>query len=882
MPDSEHPPSSTTDTPGIVTASAPASTVAGRTKIVVIGLGMVGHRTVTEILDRDPGADITVIAEEAGPAYDRVALSSYVSSGDRNSLSLGDFPESVTVVRGLATGIDTEQMTVAVQGLGQASDVQYDELILATGSRPFVPPVPGHDLPGCIVYRTLDDLDSMRELLDAAGAEDRDHDGDGTRTLRGAVIGGGLLGLEAANALRLLGAQPHVLERSDRLMPLQVDEAGGALLAEKMEDLGVRVHTSTGVASINSYADGSGQLDLDLGKDGVLTVDVVVFATGIRPADSLADAAGLDRGERGGILVDRMCRTTVASISAVGEVAAVDGVCYGLVAPGYEMARIVADRVTGADPAPFDDPDMSTKLKLLGVDVGSFGDALGTAQGARNLVVNDPVAGRYGRLVLSKDGKSLLGGVLVGDTDNYSVLRSMVGAELPANALSFLAQVGEDAPAIGVEALPDDAQICSCNAVTKKDLCSAIRDGACSIADLKGCTRAGTSCGSCVGLMSKVLQAEGVEQSTAVCEHFHQSRAELFQIVSSTGIRDFTTFITRFGTGGGCEICKPTLASIFATLNSGDHVLDGDRAALQDTNDRFLANIQRNGSYSVVPRMPAGQVTAEQLIACGEIARDFDLALKVTGAQRIDMFGARVEQLPEIWERLIDAGMESGQAYGKSLRAVKSCVGTDWCRYGQQDSVKMAVDLELRYRGLRSPHKLKMGVSGCARECAEARGKDVGVIATENGWNLYVGGNGGATPRHAQLLASELDDATLIRYIDRFLGFYVRTADRLQRTAVWMEETDGGLEHIRKVVCEDSLGIGSDLEKFVARHVDNYVDEWKAVLDDPVKKNRFITFVNAPKEADPEIRFGKQDGRKVPLPMPSPRRASERSPAMSS
>ncbi|MBY8864082.1 nitrite reductase (NAD(P)H), partial [Nocardia sp. CA2R105] len=298
----------------------------------------------------------------------------------------------------------------------------------------------------------------------------------------------------------------------------------------------------------------------------------------------------------------------------------------------------------------------------------------------------------------------------------------------------------------------------------------------------------------------------GVAMSTALCEHFGQSRAELFEIVQVTGIRTFSGLITQYGTGSGCDICKPTVASILASTAS-EHILDGEQAALQDTNDHFLANLQKNGTYSVVPRMPGGEVTAEQLITIGQIAKEFDLYLKVTGGQRIDMFGARVEQLPRIWQRLVDAGMESGHAYGKSLRTVKSCVGSSWCRYGQQDSVGMAVLLEKRYRGLRSPHKLKLAVSGCARECAEARGKDVGVIATEHGWNLYVGGNGGLTPKHAVLLAGDLDDQTLIRYIDRYLMFYIRTADRLQRTAPWQESLDGGIEHVRQVVCQDSLGI---------------------------------------------------------------------------
>jgi nitrite reductase (NADH) large subunit len=839
---------------------------------------MVGHRTVTEILDRDPSARVTVISGEKCHAYDRVALSSYVSSWDRSLLEMSDLPEHVDVVHAQATGIDRDARTVTCDdGAGGQPTVRYDHLVLATGSYAWVPPVPGHDLPGCTVYRTLDDLDDIRRIVEDARSVGREP--------VGAVIGGGLLGLEAANALKLLGAKAHIIERSPRLMPIQVDADGGVLLAEKVRELGVEVHVDTGTDLIAESAERD-NLTLTLSSPvpapgepapenptiSELTVDVVVFATGVRPIDALADSATpepLPKAPRGGILTDRLCQTEDPHISAVGECAAVDGVCYGLVAPGYTTATIVADRLTGRTHTPFEDPDMSTKLKLLGVGVASFGDAHAVTPDARVLNITDPVTGVYKKLVMASDNATLLGGVLVGDVEAYSLLRPMVGAALPGDPVSFIAPTGAGAPEVGVSALPDAAQICSCNAVTKGELCGAIHDGAHSVGDLKTCTKAGTSCGSCVNLLKKLLDAEGIEQSKAVCGHFDQSRAELFEIASSTGIRDFTTFIRRFGTGHGCEVCKPTLASIFATLDSGDHVLDDGRAALQDSNDRFLANIQRNGSYSVVPRMPAGQVTAEQLIVVGEIARDFDLYVKVTGAQRIDMFGARVEQLPEIWRRLVDAGMESGQAYGKSLRAVKSCVGTDWCRYGQQDSVKMAVELELRYRGLRSPHKLKMGVSGCARECAEARSKDVGVIATEHGWNLYVGGNGGATPRHAELLAGDLDDSTLIAYIDRFLGFYVRTADRLQRTAHWIEETEGGLDHIRDVVCEDSLGIAGDLEEFVATHVDNYTDEWTRVLEDPEKLSRFVSFVNAPESPDPTIRFGQQDGRKVPLPAPA-------------
>ena len=384
--------------------------------------------------------------------------------------------------------------------------------------------------------------------------------------------------------------------------------------------------------------------------------------------------------------------------------------------------------------------------------------------------------------------------------------------------------------------------------------------GCADVPGVKACTKAGTSCSSCIPLMKRLLADSGVEVSKSLCEHFAFSRAQLFDIVKATGIATFSELIQKHGTGRGCDICKPTVASILASLE-GKHVLDGELASLQDTNDHFLANMQKNGTYSVVPRVPGGEILPEHLIVIGEVARDFNLYTKITGGQRIDMFGARVEQLPKIWKRLVDAGMESGHAYGKSLRTVKSCVGSEWCRFGVQESVGMAVRLELRYRGLRAPHKIKSGVSGCARECAEARSKDFGIIATENGWNLYLGGNGGFTPRHAELFASDLDDEQLITYIDRFLMFYVRTADRLQRTAPWIESLDGGMDYLKEVIVEDSLGICAELDAAMARHVDSYADEWRGVLEDPTKLSRFVSFVNAPDMADPSIEFDVERGQ---------------------
>lgn len=824
---------------------------------VVVGHGMVGHRFVEALRARDDAAEwkVTILCEEPLPAYDRVGLSSYVGAWDHKELALAgnDYPDDAAVDMRLgvrAETVDREERTVTTS-TGEVVD--YDALVFATGSYPFVPPIAGHDLDKCFVYRTLDDLDKIRSTAEAAGSG-----------AVGVVVGGGLLGLEAANALKKMGMTPHVIEFAPRLMPLQVDEGGGALLARLVTDLGLNVHAGVGTSSITENPSGRGVV-VELSDGSTIDAALLVFSAGVRPQDQLARDCGLDVGERGGILVDIGCRTEDPAIYAIGECAAVEGRCYGLVAPGYSTAEVVADRILGGA-AEFPGADMSTKLKLMGVDVASFGDAMAATPGALEVVFSDAPKGTYAKLVVSDDAKTLLGGILVGDATAYSLLRPLVGRELPGDPGSLISPAAEQ---VGIGALPDDAEICSCNGVTKGAICSAITDGACDVASVKSCTTAGTTCGGCLPSIKQLLAASGVVMSKALCEHFGQSRAELFEIVRATNTRTFSSLITKYGKGSGCDICKPVVASILASTSS-DHILDGEQASLQDTNDHFLANIQKNGTYSVVPRMPGGECTPEQLIVIGEVARDFGLYTKVTGGQRIDMFGARVEQLPAIWKRLVDAGMESGQAYGKSLRTVKSCVGSSWCRYGVQDSVGMAVDLENRYRGLRSPHKIKFGVSGCARECAEARGKDVGVIATEGGWNLYVAGNGGQSPKHAQLLASNLDDTTLVSYIDRYLMFYVRTADRLQRTAPWLDALDGGLEHLKAVVCEDSLGIGAELEADMDRHVAGYKDEWAGVLEDEEKLGRFVSFVNAPEEADPTIAFDETGVRKVPVLMGMP------------
>ncbi|HEY3438381.1 MAG TPA: nitrite reductase large subunit NirB [Actinotalea sp.] len=848
--------------------------------LVVVGGGMVAHRLVEALRDRDTAGTwrITVFAEEPRAPYDRVALTSYFSGRDPADLALGS-PELwadplVHLVRDArVTGIDRGAKTVTVQrpatstpGQHPASTVErYDALVLATGSSAAVPPIEGTDLPGVFVYRTVDDVAALRGWVGEASKRWK-------RPVRGAVVGGGLLGLEAAGALQALGATSTVIQFGPRLMPLQVDEGGGEALRRLINAQGVAVRLNTATTRLRPGRDGSVRR-MDFADGGRLDTDVVVLATGVRPRDELARAAGLPIGERGGVVVDASCRTQDPDVWAAGEVACIDGACLGLVAPGYAMAEVVVDNLLGGS-AVFPGADLATKLKLTGVDVASFGDAFATTPGALELVHADPVAGLYTKLVLSDDARTLLGGVLVGDASAYSSLRPMLGRALEGDPGAYLIPEGAGSVARPAMTLPDDAAVCSCNNVTAGTIRAAVTEHGCTdLAGVKACTRAGTSCGSCLPLVKKLvtteLESAGIAVSRALCEHFDLSRAQLFDAVRVTGVRTFSEILAKHGradlpaTARGCDVCKPVVASILGSLGSG-HVLDGETATLQDTNDHVMANLQKDGSYSVVPRIAGGEITPDGLMVIGQVAKDFGLYTKITGGQRIDMFGARIEQLPDIWRRLVDAGFESGHAYGKSLRTVKSCVGSTWCRFGVQDSVALAVELELRYRGLRSPHKIKLGVSGCARECAEARGKDVGVIATDKGWNVYVGGNGGFTPRHAQLLAEDLDTPTLIRTIDRFLMYYVRTADRLQRTAPWIEDVEGGLDGVRAVVMEDSLGIAADLDAAMAAHVDSYADEWRATLEDPEKLRRFASFVNAPTTPDPSLVYVPERGQVRP------------------
>ncbi|WP_404789308.1 nitrite reductase large subunit NirB [Streptomyces pristinaespiralis] len=858
---------------------AAKSTPATTGTIVVVGHGMVGQRFLEALAERGvtERARVVVLCEEPRPAYDRVRLTSYFSGNTPDDLSM--VADGFMAEHGIelhlddpAETIDTTTRTVTSRA---GLTLTYDTLVLATGSYPFVPPVPGKDAEGCFVYRTIEDLLAIEEYAKTARV--------------GAVVGGGLLGLEAAGALKGLGLETHVVEFAPRLMPVQVDEGGGAALLRTIENMGLSVHTGVGTQEVLAGENGAVS-GMALSDGSQLATDLVVFSAGVRPRDQLAREAGLAVGERGGIIVDEQCRTSDPAVFAIGECAlASDGRVYGLVAPGYEMAEAVADVIDGGTRS-FTGADTSTKLKLLGVDVASFGDAHGAADGCLDVVYSDSRAGVYKKLVVDGEG-TLLGGILVGDAESYGTLRALTGSVPPVSPEQLVLPAGAGAPAaLGPGALPDEAVICSCHNVTKGTIRGAVTEHSCTtVPEVKKCTKAGTGCGSCVKVLGQLVNAEleasGVEVDKGLCGCFGQTRQELYEIVRALRITSYQKLLDSHGReaargGNGCEVCKPTVGSIIAslapTIGASGYVLEGEQAALQDTNDHFLANMQKNGSYSIVPRIPGGEITPEKLIVIGEVARDFGLYTKITGGQRIDMFGARVDQLPQIWARLVDAGFESGHAYGKALRTVKSCVGQTWCRYGVQDSVRMAIDLELRYRGLRSPHKLKSAVSGCQRECAEAQSKDFGVIATANGWNLYVGGNGGATPRHADLLAQDLSDAELVRLIDRFLMFYIRTADRLERTSTWLERIEGGLEHVRDVVVHDSLGICAELESLMADHVAGYRDEWAETLDDPERLLRFVSFVNAPDTPDPTVKFvPERDQVKPDLPLLSIRSLEE-------
>ena len=819
--------------------------------VLVIGGGPAAWRFAKAFIEKDAGAShLTVLNDEPYLPYDRVALEQIFIDPNRD-LTLGDSDlwtsPHVTLVNGVsATAIDRKNRTVRAT---DGRSYPYDELVLATGSSAVKIPIPGSE--SAHVFRTIDGVKNivseMERLSEKLG-----------RAPKAIVVGGGLLGLEAAEGLKHLGGEPTILDVAPWLLSIEVDQGGGFAVNAAIREAGIEIETGAFISSINRDANGevvSVSVADGMGDEAAihnLPADIVMMAAGIRPNDQLARDAGLKVGERGGVLVTPNCQSEDPTIWAIGEVACILGRTWGLVAPANQMAEAVATNLTGGDES-LTDFDIATKLKFSGLSVAGFGDRRGTTPGCLEIVYADPARGMYQKIVTTSDAKTLLGGVFVGDTDPYDSLKPLLGRELPAEPNAYLSASGGDG--VPDTELPDDAILCSCNNVSFGSIRAAVANGDQDVNSIKKSTTAGTQCGNCVPMIQKTLNQTmakmGLEVSNALCDHFEFSRAELFQAVHAVAeLDDFYTVLERFGKGEeGCAICKPTVASILASTRKS-YALDGGRGTLQDTNDRNLANMQKDGTYGVIPRIPGGEITPQKLAVIAEVAGDFGLYTKINGAQRIGLYGARLEQLPEIWKRLVEAGFESGQAYGKSLRNVKSCIGSAWCRFGMLDSVQMAIDTENRYKGLRSPHKFKMGVSGCNRECAEAQGKDVGVIATANGWNLYFAGNGGATPAHGRLFAKDLDQETAYTYIDRYLMYYIRTADKLQRTARWAEDLDekfgDAIEHLREVIIDDKLGLCEQLDADMQYHIDHYEDEWAATLRDEKRLRRFRAFVNEP------------------------------------
>jgi len=825
------------------------------TRIVVIGNGMVGYKFCEKLVASGRKRfQVTVFGEEPWPAYDRVHLSAYFSGSTAGDLVMA--PKEW--YRDNQIELRTNELIIKIDRSNKkvishtGAEVSYDKLVIATGSAAFVPQIQGIEKKGVFVYRALEDLDAIISY--------------GKKVKSAAVMGGGLLGLEAAKSVVDMGLKAHVLEFAPRLMPRQLDEAGSAILKAKLEALGISIHLSKNTKEIH----GNGKLTgLEFVDGSSLPVEMLVISAGIKPRDELARGCGLATAPRGGIVVNEFLQTQDEDIYAIGEVASHENIVYGLVAPGYEMASQVVNQLAEAEIKPFLGFDMSTKLKLIGVDVASFGDPFGDAAPCQPIVFEDKLKGIYKRINISMDGKRLLGGILVGEASAYNMLLQMVKNNMPLppspEDLILGSRGSKEGAGAGVEHLPSEAQICSCENISKGDICEAMeRDGLSQLSEIKTCTKAGTGCGGCIPMINDLLKFQlksmGKQLKNVICEHFAYSRQELLDLVKVKKIKSFDRLLDEVGTGDGCEVCKPLVASILASTWN-ELVLKQD--TIQDTNDRFLANIQKGGTYSVVPRIPGGEISPEKLMVIGQVAKEYGLYTKITGGQRIDLFGARIDQLPDIWEVLIEAGFESGHAYGKSLRTVKSCVGSTWCRYGVQDAVSFAIRVEERYRGLRSPHKLKGAVSGCIRECAEAQSKDFGIIATEKGWNLYVCGNGGSKPQHAKLLINDVDSEACIRYIDRFLMFYIKTAEPLNRTATWLNKLEGGIDYLREVVVDDCLGIGEELEREMEFMVETYSCEWKEVVNNPILRARFKHFVNV-EEDDPSVRFQEMRGQKIP------------------
>ncbi|WP_253201400.1 nitrite reductase large subunit NirB [Sphingomonas quercus] len=788
-----------------------------RLHLVVIGNGMAGCRAVEELLARDARRyRVTIFGAERHVNYNRIMLSP-VLAGEKSfdDIVINDADwyraNDIALIAGdPVTAIDRASRTVMSRG-GRV--VHYDKLLIATGSDPFIIPVPGAALPGVVGFRDMSDVDAMLAAAERGGDA--------------VVIGGGLLGLEAAHGLSLRGMKVTVLHLMPTLMERQLDEAAGWLLKSALEARGQTILTGADTAEIIG-ADAVEGVRL---KDGrVIPAQLVVMAAGIRPNTALAREAGLavDRG----IKVDDHLVTSDPDVLAVGECVEHDGQVYGLVAPLWEMCRALADGLVG-QPSGYRGSVTSTKLKVSGIDVFSAGDFAG-GDGAEDIVLRDASRGVYKRVVVRDD--RLVGAVLYGDTADgawyFDLLRKQEDIAGLRDVLIFgqaFAQGGGQAdPRAAVAALPDDTEICGCNGVSKGQVIACIGNGAASLDAVRAGCKASASCGSCTTLVGQLLDltlGEAVEAGPkTMCKCTSFGHDDVRREIVAQEMRSIPEVMHKlhWSTPDGCSSCRPALNYYLLCALPGDY---RDDQQSRFVNERMHANIQKDGTYSVVPRMWGGITTPGELRAIADVVEKYNAPMvKVTGGQRLDIFGIRKEDLPAVWADLNAAGMVSGHAYGKALRTVKTCVGAEWCRFGTQDSTGLGVKLERGFWGSWMPHKFKMAVSGCPRNCAEATIKDFGVICVDSGYELHVGGNGGIHIRATDLLVKVATETEAIHYAAAFVQLYREEARYLERTAPWIERV--GLAHVKDRIVEDAAGRDALAARFWHAQTFSQDDPW--------------------------------------------------------
>ena len=766
-----------------------------RERLVVIGNGMAGCRAVEEILARDPlRYSIAIFGAEPRVNYNRIMLSPVLAGEkafDDIVINTADWytDNGIELISGdPVEHIDRATQTV-ISRSGRAEP--YDKLLIATGSDPFIIPVPGHDLPGVVTFRDLDDVDKMLAAAEKGGSA--------------VVIGGGLLGLEAAHGLSLRGMKVTVIHLMPTLMERQLDEAAGWLLKAELERRGQTILTGADTAEIMEAGGHVAGVKLKDGRE--ISADIVVMAVGIRPATALGKAGGLEV-ERG-ILVDDHMVTSDPAIMAVGECVQHRGLCYGLVAPLWDMCRALADHATGT-PSGYEGSVTSTKLKVSGIDLFSAGDFSG-GDGAEDIVMRDAARGVYKRVIVKDD--RLVGAVLYGDTADgswyFDLLRKGEDVSDIREALIFgqaFASGGALAdPNAAVAALSDDAEICGCNGVSKGKVVATIQAGACSLDAVRSQCKASASCGSCTGLVESLLKitlGEDIQSGPkTVCKCTSFSHDDVRRLILEKELKAIPQLMQElhWSTPDGCSSCRPALNYYLLAAWPGEYE---DDQKSRFVNERMHANIQKDGTYSVVPRMWGGLTSPRELRAIADVVEKFNAPMvKVTGGQRLDIFGIRKEDLPAVWADLNAAGMVSGHAYGKSLRTVKTCVGSEWCRFGTQDSTGLGVKIEQMTWGSWMPHKFKIAVSGCPRNCAEATIKDFGVVCVDSGYELHVGGNGGIKVRATDLLCKVATEEEAMDVCAAFIQLYREQAWYLERTAPWIERV--GLDHVKAGLFDD-------------------------------------------------------------------------------